>query len=169
MCFLKESLREDREEQWLYRGSCDNDNQMGYSNIQYEVGEPFGHIIIDRPSRTNAVDHETGQQIVDALGCVDENDDLAVGIISGSEGDFSAGADPKEIADGVDMRERSYSLMGFSHADIRKPTIAAIVSLAAWKSRCFVTCESRRLTQPLGRSAGSECHSLTAQHSVSPG
>lgn len=99
---------------------------MGYENIQYDVSEPIGHVTIDRPERTNAVDYETGQEMVDALRRVDENADLAVGIVSGSEGDFCAGADLKEIAAGVDMRERPYSLMGFSHADIRKPTIAAI-------------------------------------------
>ena len=99
---------------------------MGYSNIHLEISEPFGHVTIDRPERTNAVDYETGQEMVNALRRIDEDDDLAVGIISGSEGNFSAGADLKEIADGVDMRERSYSLMGFSHADIKKPTIAAI-------------------------------------------
>lgn len=99
---------------------------MGYENIQYDVSEPIGHVTIDRPERTNAVDYETGQEMVDALRRVDENADLAVGIVSGSEGDFCAGADLKAIAAGVDMRERPYSLMGFSHADIRKPTIAAI-------------------------------------------
>lgn len=99
---------------------------MGYDNIRFEVSEPFALVTIDRPERTNAVDYATGQELVDALRRVDEDDDLAVGILSGSEGNFCAGADLKEIAEGVDMRERTYSLMGFSHADIRKPTIAAI-------------------------------------------
>lgn len=99
---------------------------MGYNNVQYEVSGPIGHVTIDRPERTNAVSYDTGQEIVDALRRVDENDDLAIGILSGSEGNFCAGADLKEIAAGVDMREREYSLMGFSHADIQKPTIAAI-------------------------------------------
>lgn len=99
---------------------------MGYEHIQFEQSEPFGLVTIDRPERTNAVSYETGQEIVDALRRVDEHDDLAIGIITGKGGNFCAGADLIEIAEGVDMRERPYSLMGFSHADIRKPTIAAI-------------------------------------------
>jgi len=99
---------------------------MSYDNIQFERSEPIGHVTIDRPERTNAVDYETGQELVDALERIDADDDLAVGIISGTGGNFCAGADLKEIAEGVDMRERPYSLMGYSHADLRKPTIAAI-------------------------------------------
>lgn len=99
---------------------------MGYDNIQFETSEPIAHVTIDRPERTNAVDYETGQEIVDAFRRVDADDALAVGIISGTGGNFCAGADLKEIAEGVDMRERTYSLMGFSHADIRTPIIAAI-------------------------------------------
>lgn len=99
---------------------------MSYGNIRFERSEPIGHVTIDRPERTNAIDYETGQEIVDALERVDADDDLAVGIISGTGDDFCAGADLKEIAEGVDMGERPYSLMGYSHANIRKPTIAAI-------------------------------------------
>ncbi|ELY50132.1 crotonase/enoyl-CoA hydratase family protein [Natronolimnohabitans innermongolicus] len=99
---------------------------MSYDNIQFERSEPIGHVTIDRPERTNAVDYETGQEMVDALRRIDEDDDLAVGIVSGTGEDFCAGADLKEIAEGVDMGERPYSLMGYSHADVRKPTIAAI-------------------------------------------
>jgi enoyl-CoA hydratase len=99
---------------------------MAYDNIQFERTEPIGHVTIDRPERTNAVNYETGQEIVAALQQIDDDADLAVGIISGTGGNFCAGADLKEIAEGVDLGERPYSLMGFSHADIRKPTIAAI-------------------------------------------
>ena len=99
---------------------------MSYDNIQFERSEPIGHVTIDRPERTNAVDYETGQEMVDALRRIDEDDDLAVGIVSGTGDDFCAGADLKEIAEGVDMGDRPYSLMGYSHANIRKPTIAAI-------------------------------------------
>ena len=99
---------------------------MSYDNIQFERSAPIGHVTIDRPERTNAVDYETGQEMVDALRRIDEDDELAVGIVSGTGDDFCAGADLKEIAEGVDMGERPYSLMGYSHADVRKPTIAAI-------------------------------------------
>jgi enoyl-CoA hydratase len=99
---------------------------MEYDNIQFETSEPIAHVTIDRPERTNAVDYATGREIVDAFRQVDADDALAVGILSGTGGDFCAGADLKEIAEGVDMRERTDSLMGFSHADVRTPIVAAI-------------------------------------------
>jgi len=97
-----------------------------YQHIRYERAEPLGLVTIDRPERTNAVSYETGQEIVDAFERIDGDDDLAVGILTGAEGDFCAGADLKEIAEGVEMEGRTYSLMGFAHARTRKPKIAAI-------------------------------------------
>lgn len=99
---------------------------MSYDNITYERAEPYGLVTIDRPERTNAVSYETGQEIVDAMERLDADDDLAVGILTGAGGNFCAGADLKEIAEGVEMEGRTYSLMGFAHAEIEKPTIAAI-------------------------------------------
>jgi enoyl-CoA hydratase len=97
-----------------------------YDSIQYEKSAPFALVTIDRPERSNAVDYATGQELVDAFGRIDEDDDLAVGILTGSESAFCAGADLKEIAEGVEMEGRTYSLMGFSHEITRKPKIAAI-------------------------------------------
>jgi enoyl-CoA hydratase len=99
---------------------------MSYGNVGFERAEPLGLVTIDRPERTNALDYETGQEVVDAFERIDADDDLAVGVLTGTGGNFCGGADLKAIAEGAGMEGRTDSLMGFSHADIRKPTIAAI-------------------------------------------
>lgn len=99
---------------------------MVYDNIDLERCDSVGLVTINRPERRNAVDYETGQELVDVMERIDADDDLSVGILTGAGDSFCAGADLKEIADGVDMEGRTYSLMGFSHATVKKPTIAAI-------------------------------------------
>ncbi len=99
---------------------------MSYDNILFERSPPLAHVTIDRPERRNAVDYATGQELVDAVGRIDDDEELAVGILSGADGTFCAGADLKEVADGVDMEGRTYSLMGFSHAKREKPLVAAV-------------------------------------------
>ena len=99
---------------------------MPYQHISLDRRAPVGIVTIDRPDRSNAVSYDTGQEIVDAMRTIDDDDDLAVGVLTGSDRTFCAGADLKEIAEGVDMEGRTYSLMGFAHAEIEKPTIAAI-------------------------------------------
>lgn len=99
---------------------------MSSENVHVERREPVAIVTLDRPERSNAVDYETGQALVAAMERIDADDDLAVSVLTGAGDNFCAGADLKDIAEGVDMEGREYSLMGFSHADIRKPTIAAV-------------------------------------------
>lgn len=99
---------------------------MSYDNVSFERAEPYALVTIERPERSNAVDYATGQELVDAFGRIDADEDLDVGILTGSEQAFCAGADLKEIAEGIEMEGRTYSLMGFSHEISRKPKIAAI-------------------------------------------
>lgn len=98
---------------------------MPYEQISLDRQPPVGVVTIERPDRSNAVSYDTGQEIVDAMRTIDGDDELAVGVLTG-QGTFCAGADLKEIAEGIDMEGRTYSLMGFAHAEIEKPTIAAI-------------------------------------------
>ena len=98
---------------------------MPYEQISLDRQPPVGIVTIERPDRSNAVSYDTGQEIVDAMRTIDGDDELAVGVLTG-QGTFCAGADLKEIAEGIDMEGRTYSLMGFAHAEIEKPTIAAI-------------------------------------------
>lgn len=99
---------------------------MGYDNIQYDRHDSIGLVSINRPERRNAVDYETGQELVEVMERIDADPDLSVAVLTGAGDTFCAGADLKEIAAGVDMEGRTYSLMGFSHATVKKPTIAAI-------------------------------------------
>lgn len=99
---------------------------MPYDSIDFERQAPVGIVTIDRPSRSNAVSYETGQEIVEAMRAIEDDADLDVGVLTGGPETFCAGADLKEIAEGVEMAGRTESLMGFAHAEITTPTIAAI-------------------------------------------
>lgn len=61
---------------------------MSYENVTVERAPPLGLMAIDRPERTNALDYETGQEIVNAIERIDVDDDLAIGVLTGSEGNF---------------------------------------------------------------------------------
>lgn len=96
------------------------------SNIKFESQGPVAVITIDRYEHRNAIDHETGDELYETLQQFDSDDDLAVGVITGSRDTFSAGADIRMLTEGVTLEGREMGYMGFSHATIRKPLIAAI-------------------------------------------
>lgn len=99
-------------------------------NVTYEVRERVAVVTIDRYERRNAIDHATGDELYDALVRLDEDDDADVGVITGAEGVFCAGADLKEISEGGSLEGRETGYMGYSHADTEKPIIAAIEGFA---------------------------------------
>ena len=49
---------------------------MGYDDVRYERRGPIGLVTIDRPERSNAVDYDTGQEIVDAMERIDGDDEF---------------------------------------------------------------------------------------------
>ncbi|WP_253075579.1 enoyl-CoA hydratase-related protein [Bradyrhizobium sp. 142] len=59
---------------------------------------PIVIITINRPEARNAFDRETSNAMNAAMGLLDEDDGLFIGVITGAGGNFSAGADLKEIA-----------------------------------------------------------------------
>lgn len=99
-------------------------------NVEYDRRGGVAVITIDRYERRNAIDHETGDQLYDALLRLNDDEDAAVGVIAGSNGVFCAGADLKEIAAGGDLEGRETGFMGYSHAETEKPLIAAIEGFA---------------------------------------
>lgn len=98
--------------------------------VDYEVRGSVAVITIDRYDHRNAIDHETGDQLRDALHRLDDDTDVAVGVITGAGDAFCAGADLKEISEGGSLEGRETGYMGYSHVETEKPVIAAIEGFA---------------------------------------
>jgi enoyl-CoA hydratase len=90
--------------------------------VHYELEGSVAVITVDRPGRRNAIDNETAESLGAAWERFDEDDDALVGVLTGSEGTFSAGADLKAM----DLADRPEGWLGFTRTRVSKPTIAAI-------------------------------------------
>jgi enoyl-CoA hydratase len=90
--------------------------------VHYEREGPVAVVTVDRPGRRNAIDNETAEALGDAWERFDGDDDALVGVLTGSEGTFSAGADLKAM----DLADRPEGWLGFTRTRVSKPTIAAI-------------------------------------------
>ena len=85
-------------------------------------------ITINRPHRRNAVNFATAGALREAWLAFDADPTQRVGILTGGDDVFCAGADLKEI-DGLDIDSEGGPL-GFTHLHVHKPTIAAIAGYA---------------------------------------
>lgn len=98
--------------------------------VRVETDGPVVVVTIDRPHARNAVDRPTAALLVDAFRAFDDDDDLAVAILTGADGAFCSGADLKAVASGTANRiEADVDLdgpMGPTRMDLSKPVIAAI-------------------------------------------
>ncbi len=99
-------------------------------NVTYERRGDVAVITIDRHERRNAIDHATGDELYDALTRFDDDGAVDVAVLTGADGVFCAGADLKEIADGGSLEGRETGFMGYSHAELDKPVVAAIEGYA---------------------------------------
>jgi len=91
-------------------------------NVEYDRRGPVAIVTIDRPDRRNAVDDATAGELNDAWDRFDEDDDALVGVLTGSEGTFSAGAD----LEAMDLEDRPEGWLGFTRRRVSKPTVAAV-------------------------------------------
>jgi enoyl-CoA hydratase len=98
------------------------------SDVRVETNGPVVVITIDRPERRNAVDRPTADALEQTFESFDRNDQLAVAVLTGSEGAFCAGADLKGVAEGRGNRvtEDGPGPMGPTRMTLSKPVIAAI-------------------------------------------
>lgn len=99
--------------------------------VKVEVCEGILHIRLNRPDKLNALTRVMYRAMADALDASNQDDEVRVVLISGSEGCFTAGND---LADfrlaGTDCDERP--LNPFLQAIIRttKPIVAAVAGVA---------------------------------------
>lgn len=91
-------------------------------SVHYDLRGTTAVITIDRPERRNAISLETADQLLEAWQQFERDEDAAVGILTGSGGVFSAGADLKDF----DLVDRPEGFLGFTRTVVSKPTIAAV-------------------------------------------
>lgn len=108
---------------------------MAYDNILYEEKERIGLITINRPTKLNALNDDTINELFDVFAKIKQNLKILVVIISGG-GDkaFVAGADISELAQLTSHNAEEKMLKGqdlFSKIEnLGKPVIAAINGFA---------------------------------------
>ena len=109
---------------------------MSYQNILLEQNEAIATITINRPSKLNALNKETLEELHEAILDAEENNSIRVVIITGS-GDkaFVAGADISEfsnydIAQGADLARKGQELVFNTIQNLKTPVIAAVNGFA---------------------------------------
>jgi enoyl-CoA hydratase len=68
--------------------------------VHYDSDGPVAVVTIDRPEVANAVDRPTADALVAAFRRFEDDDGLAVAVLTGANGTFSAGADLKAMRAG---------------------------------------------------------------------
>jgi enoyl-CoA hydratase len=94
--------------------------------VHTEEGDRVLVITIDRPKARNAIDGATAQALAAALDELDARADLAVGVLTGSGGVFSAGMDLKAFAAGDSPVLPGRGFAGLTRARPNTPLIAAV-------------------------------------------
>ncbi|AGB22063.1 enoyl-CoA hydratase/carnithine racemase [Mycobacterium sp. JS623] len=83
-------------------------------------------ITINRPAQKNAVSRDVAEHLASALDVLDADPTLAVGVLTGAGGTFSAGMDLKAFARGQTPILPGRGFGGLTQAVVRKPLIAAV-------------------------------------------
>jgi len=102
------------------------------NTVRVEKNGPVTTVTIDRPERRNAVDEPTREALAEAFRAFDADENASVGILTGANGVFCAGADLKAFADGQRRRrtEDGDGPMGPTRMTLSKPVIAAVEGYA---------------------------------------
>jgi enoyl-CoA hydratase len=99
--------------------------------IRYETDGPVVTVTIDRPEVANAVDRPTAEALAATFRRFEEDDTVAVAVLTGAEGKFCAGADLKAMQEpGAPRASRvepdGDGPVGPTRMLLRKPVIAAV-------------------------------------------
>jgi enoyl-CoA hydratase len=83
-------------------------------------------ITINRPAQRNAISRDVAVQLAAVLDLLDSDPSLAVGVLTGAGGTFSAGMDLKAFAGGQTPILPGRGFGGLTRAEVNKPLIAAV-------------------------------------------
>lgn len=103
---------------------------MGNSPVVVKQDGPVTIIQINRPEVRNAINKTTADELRAAWLAFNADDDSRVGILTGGDEVFSAGADLKQIAGLIGDVEGTHGPLGCTRLKVTKPTIAAIAGHA---------------------------------------
>jgi enoyl-CoA hydratase len=98
--------------------------------VTVDYGDGVIEITINRPQARNALNGAVRTGITAALAELDARDDLAIAILTGAGGTFSAGMDLKAFLAGELSGEPGRGMAGLTPAQPRKPVIAAVEGYA---------------------------------------
>jgi enoyl-CoA hydratase len=101
-------------------------------HVRIEQNDSVFTVILDRPTRRNAVDRHTATELADAFRAFEASETARVGVLYGDHNMFCSGADLKAIAAGAANRLEADgdAPMGPTRMVLTKPVIAAIAGHA---------------------------------------
>ena len=103
---------------------------MSQEAVRTEERDGVLVITIDRPEARNAINGAVARGIAAAMDRLDAEDDLRVGVLTGSGGFFSSGMDLKGFLSGDVPIVEGRGLGGLTEAPPRKPLVAAVEGYA---------------------------------------
>ena len=98
--------------------------------VQVTREGPVTIIEINRPEARNAINGETARLLREAWLAFDADNEARVGVLTGGNDVFCAGADLKAIDSLLDEVQGEFGPLGFTRMFVSKPTIAAIAGYA---------------------------------------
>jgi enoyl-CoA hydratase len=109
------------------------EHYMEYANILVETQGKVGLIRLNRPKALNALNDQLMDELGDALGKFDADEDIGCIVLTGSEKAFAAGADIGAMANYsyMDAYKGDYITRNWEKIrSVRKPVIAAVSGFA---------------------------------------
>ncbi|WP_289038017.1 enoyl-CoA hydratase-related protein [uncultured Zobellia sp.] len=109
---------------------------MKFNNVLVDDNQPTAIVTINRPTKLNALNRETIQELHEALKALEANREIKVIILTGSgEKAFVAGADISEFADfsekqGGKLSAKGHKILFDFVEQLSKPVIAAVNGFA---------------------------------------
>lgn len=116
------------------------------SEVQITKQDAVTIIQLNRPDVRNAINVKTAQLLREAWLDFDQDESAKVGILTGSDSTFCAGADLRDVEALLKDADSSSGPLGIGRMSVSKPTIAAVsgyavaggFELALWCDLCIV-------------------------------